>query len=535
MKKLQYGSRLLFYLVILAMSIVTTDAIAQRPVTKPNIIVIMSDDHAYQAISAYGSRLIQTPNIDRIASEGAIMRNSFVTNSVCSPSRAVLLTGKYSHLNGLKDNGTYFNGAQQTLPKIFQANGYRTAVVGKWHLWSDPTGFDYWNILPAQGHYYNPRFIKMGKDTAYKGYVTDVITDLALDWIGQNKEKPFFLLLLHKAPHRNFMPPLKYLDRFNTKEFPLPVNFYDDYKGRPALQRQQITIARDLDIRYDTKIPCDSCPVTKVNEWAPAEYKREIERLTSAERRLWDSAYQLEYDKFKTLHDRSAIVKFQFRRYMEDYLRCIQSVDDNVGRVLKYLDEKGLSNNTIVIYTSDQGFYLGEHGLYDKRFMYDESFRTPMMIRFPGQIVPAHSVSEFTLNLDVAPTLLDFADIKIPGDMQGVSMRQLLQNNKVHDWRKEIYYHYYELSFGLTKHCGIYTGRYKLIHFYDPIDAWELYDMKRDKIEMHNLYSEPAYKHVVTDLKKRLRDLQVYYKDDTAGYTPNKSTTLSDKKVRLTN
>lgn len=481
---------------------------------RPNIIFIMADDHAYQAISAYGSSLIQTPNIDRIAREGAIMKNGFVTNSVCSPSRAVILTGKYSHLNGLRDNGTYFNGAQQTLPKLLRANGYRTAIVGKWHLWSEPTGFDYWNILPAQGHYYNPPFIKMGKDTTYKGYITDIITDLALQWIDSNKNKPFFLMLHHKAPHRNVMPPLKYLHKFDEVKFPLPPTFYDDYKNRPALQRQQITIAHDLDIRYDTKIPCDTCAVTKINNWAPAEYQREIERLTPDERRQWDSVYQLEYDQFKQIHDSASLVKFQFQRYMEDYLRCVLSVDDNVGRVLKYLDDNGLSENTIVIYTSDQGFYLGEHGLYDKRFMYNESFRTPMVIRYPAKIASKQQVDKFTLNLDIAPTLLDYAGVSIPTDMQGASMRPLLEKGKSPNWRTEIYYHYYELSFGLTRHYGIYTGRYKLMHFYNPIDAWELYDLKKDKLEMNNLYNDPKYSKTVKDLKERLRKLQAYYKDD---------------------
>jgi arylsulfatase A-like enzyme len=486
----------------------------QATTTRPNIIFIMSDDHAYQAVSAYGSNLIKTPNIDRIGREGAIMKNGFVTNSVCSPSRAVILTGKYSHMNGLRDNGTYFNGAQQTLPKILRANGYRTAIVGKWHLWSEPTGFDYWNVLPAQGHYYNPPFIKMGKDTAYKGYVTDVITDLALQWIDQNKNTPFFLMLHHKAPHRNFMPPLKYLQKFDDASFPLPANFYDDYKNRLALQRQQITVAHDLDIRYDSKIPCDTCAVTTINNWAPAEYQREIERLTPAEREQWDSVYQLEYKQYKRIHDSASLAKFQFRRYMEDYLRCILSVDDNVGRVLDYLDKNGLSENTIVIYTSDQGFYLGEHGLYDKRFMYDESFRTPMVIRYPARITPKQQVNEFTLNLDIAPTLLDYAGIPVPADMQGESMQTLLQKGKAPNWRKEIYYHYYELSFGLTRHYGIYTGRYKLMHFYDPIDAWELYDLKKDKLEMNNLYNDPQYSNVVQDLKTRLRNLQQRYKDD---------------------
>jgi arylsulfatase A-like enzyme len=504
---------LLNTLVILLTLFVQTAFSQQATIARPNIIFIMADDHAYQAISAYGSTLIQTPNIDRIAREGAIMKNGFVTNSVCSPSRAVILTGKYSHINGLKDNGTFFNGEQQTLPKILRANGYHTAVVGKWHLWSEPTGFDYWNILPAQGHYYNPPFIKMGKDTVYKGYVTDVVTDLALQWIGENRNAPFFLMLQHKAPHRNFMPPLKYLHKFDNTNFPLPANFYDDYKNRLALQRQQITVARDLDIRYDSKIPCDTCAVTKINDWAPAEYQREMERLTPAERRQWDSVYQLEYEQFKKIYDTTSLVKFQFQRYMEDYLRCILSVDDNVGRVLQYLEENGLFENTIVIYTSDQGFYLGEHGLYDKRFMYNESFRTPMVIRYPAKITPKQQVDRFTLNLDIAPTLLDYAGIPIPADMQGASMRPLLQKEKVANWRNEIYYHYYELSFGLTRHYGIYTGRYKLMHFYHPIDAWELYDLKKDKQEMNNLYNDPKYSKIVADLKVRLRNLQLQYKD----------------------
>jgi arylsulfatase A-like enzyme len=488
----------------------------QQTTTRPNIIFIMSDDHAYQAISAYGSKLIQTPNIDRIGREGAIMKNGFVTNSVCSASRAVILTGKYSHINGLRDNGTFFNGEQQTLPKILKANGYHTAIVGKWHLWSEPTGFDYWNVLPAQGHYYNPAFIKMGKDTSYKGYVTDVITDLALQWIDQNRNAPFFLMLHHKAPHRNWMPPLKYLHRFDDASFPLPKSFCDDYKGRAALQRQQITVAHDLDIRYDSKIPCDTCAVTKINDWAPAEYQREIERLTPEERRCWDSVYQLEYEQFKQLHDSAALVKFQFRRYMEDYLRCITSVDDNVGRVLQYLEEKGLAENTIVIYTSDQGFYMGEHGLYDKRFMYQESFRTPMVIRYPGKIKPHQQVEQFTLNLDIAPTLLDYAGVAIPPDMQGESMRPVLQKKKTPNWRKEIYYHYYELSFGLTRHYGIYTGRYKLIHFYNPINTWELYDLKKDWLELRNVYGEPGYEAVVKELKDRLHKLQLKYEDEVS-------------------
>lgn len=484
---------------------------------KPNVIVIMSDDHAYQTISAYGSKLINTPNIDQIAKEGMLMREAAVTNSVCSPARAVLLTGKYSHLNGMKDNGTYFDGAQRTLPKIYQANGYRTAVVGKWHLFSTPTGFDYWNILPDQGNYYNPKFKKNGKDTVYTGYVTDVITDMALEWIDKTKDKaPFFLMLHHKAPHRNVMPPLKYLDKFNDRKFQVPSNFYDDYAGRKALQIQQVTMKDHLDIRYDTKIPCDTCPVTKINDWAPAEYQRELERLTPAERKIWDAAFLKEYEAFKALKSKSEIVLFQFQRYMEDYLRVVNSLDDNIGRVLQYLKDEGLAQNTIVVYLSDQGFYLGEHGLYDKRFMYTESFRTPMMIRYPAMVKPNQKTSSYVLNLDLAPTLLDLAGIEVPVDMQGQSMKKLLVSGKDKFWRKEIYYHYYEKSFGLTRHYGIKTERYKLIHFYDPVNSWELYDLKKDPKEMKNLYDDPGSAKIVAMLKERLKALQVKYKDEEA-------------------
>ncbi|MEJ5993749.1 sulfatase [Pedobacter sp. Du54] len=493
-----------------------TSVFGQKKNTQPNVIVIMADDHAYQAISAYGSKLIQTPNIDQIAKDGMLMRQAAVTNSVCSPSRAVLLTGKYSHLNGMKDNGTYFNGAQQTLPKIYRENGYRTAIVGKWHLFSTPTGFDYWNILPDQGNYYNPKFIKNGKDTAYTGYVTDIITDLALNWIGEDKERPFFLMLHHKAPHRNVMPPLKYLDKFNDKVFPLPANFYDDYKNREALKIQQVTMKKHLDIRYDTKIPCDTCAITKINDWAPAEYQREIERLKPDERKVWDATYKKEYEIFKTLKTKDEIVRFQFQRYMEDYLRVVNSLDDNVGRVLTYLKANHLDQNTIVVYLSDQGFYLGEHGLYDKRFMYQESFRTPMMIKYPKAFKGNQKTDKYVLNLDIAPTLLDLSGIRVPTDMQGESMKKLLITGKDTSWRKEVYYHYYEKSFGLTRHYGIRTKRYKLIHFYDPINSWELYDLKNDPNEMHNIYEDPKQGKTIAELKKKLKALQVKYKDDIA-------------------
>lgn len=501
------------FLLFLSLRSFGQSAVGPPAAQRPNIIFILADDHALRAISAYGSKLVQTPNIDRIAREGALMRGAYVTNSVCSPSRAVILTGKYSHLNGMKDNGTYFNGAQQTLPKLFGANGYQTAIVGKWHLFSQPTGFDYWNILPDQGHYYSPHFLKMGKDTVYRGYVTDIITDMAIDWIEHHRQGPFFLMLHHKAPHRNAMPPIKYLGLFDDASLPLPANFYDDYAGRYALQRQSITMKNDLDIRYDSKIPCDSCPVTRINSWAPGEYQKELAGLDSTERKAWDRAYAKEYAAFKKLHTKAEIVRFQYRRYMEDYLRCVVSLDDNVGRVLRYLDKTGLARNTIVVYMSDQGFYLGEHGLYDKRFMYEESFRTPMIIRYPPAIRAGNQPASFVLNLDMAPTLLDLAGLPVPADMQGVSMRPLLMAQPAPGWRKELYYHYYEESFNLTAHYGIRTSQYKLIHFYHPIDAWELYNLKKDPTEMKNIYGEPGYKMIADSLRQRLHALQAQYGD----------------------
>jgi arylsulfatase A-like enzyme len=485
----------------------------QKP-ARPNILFIMSDDHAYQAISAYSNQLIQTPNIDRIAKSGVLFRNAFVTNSISGPSRAVLLTGKYSHLNGFKDNGNSFNGEQPTLPKILKENGYTTAIVGKWHLGSQPTGFDYWDILPGQGHYYNPDFINMGKDTIYKGYVTDIIADRTIDWIKKNSSKPFFMMLHNKAPHRNWMPPIKYLNEFNDVRFPLPKNFYDDYKDRFALQLQKITVGKHMSVTYDSKVPCDTCVEDPVNKWAPGEWEKEFGRLSPDEKVAWEKAMECELVEFSKLKNKEDLAKWQFQRYMEDYLRSIKSVDDNVGKVLDMLKETGLDQNTIVVYMSDQGFYLGEHGLFDKRFMYEESLRTPMMISSPFTKTQVKVNTDFVMNLDIAPTLLDFAGIKIPDEMQGLSMKPLVNGEVVPNWRKEVYYHYYEKSFGLAQHYGIRTDRYKLIHYYDPIDSWELYGLQTDVAEMHNLINNPDSQEIIKDLKIRLKEQQAKYKDE---------------------
>ena len=482
---------------------------------KPNIIFIMSDDHAYQAISAYGSGLNQTPNIDKIASQGIIYNRAFVTNSICAPSRAVILTGKYSHLNGVLGNGEVFDGSQQTISKILKQNGYQTAMVGKWHLKSDPTGFDYWNILPDQGDYYNPDFIKNGKDTVYKGYVTEIITELSTEWLSnRDKSKPFFLMMHHKAPHRSWMPALKNLKLYDDQDFPLPANFYDDYHGRQALQRQLLTVKNHMDIRMDFKVPCNSCDTVPVNSWAPGEYWRRLDRLTPEERRQWDESYKKEETEFYAVkEDEAQYDRWKFRRYMEDYLRCIASVDESVGNILSYLRENGLEENTLIIYTSDQGFYLGEHGLFDKRFMYEEAMRTPLVIKYPAEIVSGSVTDKLVQNIDIAPTILQTAGIAVPDDMQGLPLQKTWKDDNK-DWRDALYYHYYEKGFGATPHYGIRTERYKLIHFYDEIDSWELYDLQEDPNEMKNLYNENGFESIKNDMKLQLEKLREQYRDN---------------------
>lgn len=481
---------------------------------KPNIIFIMSDDHAYQAISAYDSGLIKTPNIDRISNQGIKFNKAFVTNSICAPSRAVILTGKYSHLNGVPGNGQVFDGNQQTFPKILHQNGYQTSIIGKWHLKSKPTGFDYYNVLPGQGDYYNPNFIKQGKDTVYQGYVTDIITELSVNWLkNRDKSRPFLLMMHHKAPHRSWMPALKNLELFDDQDFPLPENFYDDYTGKEALKVQMLTIKDHMDVRMDFKIPCDTCDTVSVNSWAPGEYWRRLDRLSPDQRQKWDDSYKKEEIEFYDVKkDETKFDQWKFRRYMEDYLRCIVSVDESVGQVLDFLKSNELDRNTIVVYTSDQGFYLGEHGLFDKRFMYEEAMRTPLVMIYPKEIKENSHSELLTQNLDIAPTLLDVAGITIPDDLQGRSLRTIWQNNDF-SWRDAIYYHYYEKGFGATPHYGVRTNRYKLIHFYDIVDSWEFYDLETDPNEMNNLYADFAYEQKIEELKNKLIELQKKYKD----------------------
>ncbi|MCG6948733.1 MAG: sulfatase-like hydrolase/transferase [Acidobacteria bacterium] len=489
----------------------------------PNIIVIMADDHAQRAISAYGSPLIQTPNIDRLADEGILFSSSFVTNSICAPSRAVLLTGQYSHRNGLRDNRDQFDGSQMTFPKLLQQAGYETAVVGKWHLKDEPTGFDHWKILIGQGHYYSPVFLENGEQVEYPGYVTDVVTDLALDFLEtRDHDKPFLLLYQHSAPHRNWMPSPQHVDLFADQDLPLPPTFEDDYRGRPAAESADMRID-DLYLSFDLKLQADAYgreTGTGGNAEfdAEASWQASYERMSEEEKAAWDEHYGPINADFKSNSPNGTqLTIWKYQRFLKDYLRCVASIDDNLGRLLGWLDRHGLADDTIVIYTSDQGFFLGEHGWYDKRFMYEPSMKTPLIIRYPAGIEPGRVSDALVVNLDTAPTLLDFAGVAVPPVMQGKSLRPLTLGRTPADWRQSVYYHYYEYPHGwhdVRPHYGIRTDRYKLIHFYGELDAWELYDLEKDPNEIENLFGREGYGTVTGELTGRLRALQREYGDE---------------------
>ena len=484
----------------------------KEPAKKPNILYIMSDDHAYQAISAYGHGLNQTPNIDRIAREGMRFNNCFVTNSISGPSRAVMLTGKFSHINGFHDNGRYtvFDGSQQTLPKLLQAGGYYTGIVGKWHLASTPTGFDYYSVHYGQGEYYNPFFMENGEvRVPYEGYATDLTGDNAIKFIkNADKDKPFCLLMHFKAPHRNWMPGPDKLSMYEDVTFPLPSNFYDDYEGRIAAQKQSMSIANVMRIGSDLKV---------YGEWEPARANLNS-GMTPEQKAAWDKVYDpITEDFAQRRPEGNALTEWKYQRYMRDYLKCISSVDDNVGRVLDYLESIGELDNTIIVYTSDQGFYLGEHGWFDKRFMYEESLKTPLLVRYPNAIKSGGKVTDALVqNLDFASTLLDLAGLPVPSDIQGESFKDVLTGKKQKS-KDAVYYHYYEYPgagvHDVCKHYGVRTDRYKLIHFYNDIDEWELFDLATDPNEMKNLIHDPSQAANIASLKKTLAELQVKYQD----------------------
>ena len=478
---------------------------------RPNILFIMSDDHAFQAISAYGTGLNQTPNIDRLATEGAIFTRACVTNSICAPSRAVLLTGKHSFMNGKVDNRMPFDWDQPNFPKLMQANGYQTAMIGKIHLDGIPQGFDFSMVLPGQGQYYNPDFLVNGEKIRIEGYCTEIITETMLDWLKNKRDpnKPFCALYHQKAPHRNWLPAPKYLNLYDSVTFTPPANFYDDYSNRGrAAKEQEMKIDGHARWGHDFKLIVNPDGDT-------TEFYNDIKRMNPQQRADWMAAYEDENQQFlKNMPAGKELALWKYNRYIKDYLRCIKSVDDGVGEVLKYLDEAGLAENTIVVYTSDQGFYLGEHGWFDKRFMYEESFRTPLLIRYPKEIKPGTKIDKLVQNLDFAPTFLDYAKIEIPRDMQGESFRKLV-SGETGEWRDAVYYTYYEYpaEHMVKRHYGIATERYKLIHFYYDIDEWEMYDLQTDPQEMKNIYNDPAYSDAQKMLHEKLAELRTKYGD----------------------
>ncbi|NIK78329.1 arylsulfatase A-like enzyme [Paenibacillus castaneae] len=468
---------------------------SDRKEKRPNILFIMSDDHAAHAMSCYDSKINETPNIDRIAKEGMRMDNCFCTNSICTPSRAAILTGTYNHVNGVKTLSDRLDGRQQTVAKLLQQDGYQTAMIGKWHLGhggnSDPTGFDFWSVFPGQGDYYDPSMIEMGKSITVPGYATDIVTDKSIDWMAnRDKDKPFLLMCHHKAPHRPWIPDKKHAHLYEDLDIPEPETFNDDYSNRAsAAAAAEMRIDRDL-TKNDFKM---------------------------------DPPAQLEG---------AALKSWKYQRYIKDYLRCIASVDDNVGRMLDYLDEEGLTEDTIVIYTSDQGFFLGDHGWYDKRFMYEESLRMPFVIRYPRKIAAGSVSKHMVLNVDFAPLFLNYAGINVPESMQGASFHSILQGEEPAEWRTSMYYRYWtHLSeHKVYAHYGIRTEQYKLIYYYadalgtlgsedeSKIPEWELFDLKKDPYEMINVYNDPDYERVVAVLDKELHRLQEELGDERFVY-----------------
>lgn len=465
--------------------------------SRPNILFIFSDDHACPAISCYGDprRLLDTPQIDRLAREGVRFDRCLVPNSICGPSRATVLTGKYAHLHGFYNNtNCRFDGTQTTFPKLLQKAGYQTALIGKWHLVSEPTGFDHWHILPGQGIYYNPPMIRNGQRVQHSGYVTDIITDLSLEWLQKrDRSRPFLLMVHHKAPHREWSPPLRHLGHDRDRIYPEPPTLFDDYSGHGrAIRDQDMTLAHTFN-ELDAKL-------------------KPPPNLTPDQLKAWNAYYEPRNQAFreKKLSGKE-LIRWRYNRYMHDYLGCVKAVDESVGRLLQYLDDQGLADRTLVVYASDQGFFLGEHGWFDKRFILEESLRTPLLVRWPGVAKAGHVDRHLTSLLDLAQTFLEAAGVPAEPDMQGRSLLPLLRAQNVPDWRQSFYYHYFEypVPHRVRPHYGVVTSRYKLVHFYKPdVDDWELFDRDKDPLETRNFYDDPSYADVVQQLKAEIQRLR---------------------------
>ncbi|HKB05263.1 MAG TPA: sulfatase [Gemmataceae bacterium] len=490
-----------FRLALALAGFFATTSEAADPPKMPNILFIFSDDHAYQALSAYGHplRLLDTPNLDRIAQGGMRFDRCLVPNSICGPSRACVLTGKYSHANGFYNNtNSRFDGSQVTFPKLLQQSGYQTAVIGKWHLVTNPTGFDHWHILPGQGRYYNPPMIKDGKQVTHDGYTTDLITDFSVDWLkSRDKTKPFLLMCQHKAPHREWSPALRHLGHDKDRKYPEPDTLFDDYAGRGKAERDQdMTLAR-------TFTPLDAKLVHPPG-------------INDEQKKEWDKYYRPRNATFMEENPKGKdLVRWRYNRYLHDYLGCVKAVDEGVGKLLDYLDKEGLTENTIVAYSSDQGFYLGEHGWFDKRWIFEESLRTPLLVRWPGVTKPGSTNANLVSNIDFAATFLEAAGVEAPKDLHGRSLVPVLKRQTPADWRKSFYYHYYEFPgpHDVRKHYGVVTDRYKLVRFYEPgVDYWELFDLKSDPKELTSVYGKPEYAGVQKELETELARLRTELK-----------------------
>ena len=503
--------------------------VAEKPL---NIIHIMTDDHSYQTISAYGhalGKLAPTPNLDRLAAEGMLFRQAFVENSLSTPSRACLMTGLYSHQNGQRQLGKGIDTTKVFFSEILQQHGYQTGVVGKWHMQCEPKGFDYYHVLWDQGDYYNPEFKSKesnGKYVKEEGYATTLTTDHAIEFLEErDKDKPFCLLVHHKAPHRNWMPDTKYMDLYEDVEFPYPDTFNDNYATRcDAARTQEMSIDKNMTLVYDLKVDELKDKEAYKKEWNIDGWQASLDRMTPEQREAWIASYKPRNEKFINENLKGEdLVKWKYQRYIKDYVRCIKSIDDEVGRLIAYLEKEGLMDNTVIVYTSDQGFYMGEHGWFDKRFMYEESFRTPLIIRYPAKIKAGSECTALVQNIDYAPTYLDIAGIEKPDYMVGTSLVPLFGGETPKDWREYLYYHYYDYPaiHMVRRHDGVRDSRYKLIHFYgeknehnDAINCNELYDLQSDPNELNNLYDNPEYADIQTRLQARLDKFRVDQKVD---------------------
>lgn len=522
-KNLNHARHLLGLLLICCAGLVVPTDTADAE-DRPNILFIFSDDHAPHAIGAYDGWLKSvnpTPNIDALASQGIVFRNSFCTNSICGPSRAVIQTGKHSHKNGFMNNGNSFDWNQQTFPKLLRDVGYTTAMYGKSHLKGQPQGYSDWKVLPGQGLYYNPDMITPTGRTRIQGHCTDVVTDLAVDWLkgGREEGKPFMLMVQHKAPHRNWMPAKRHLNLYADIDLPEPTTLFDKWEDNaPPARFQELEIDRHMHLNFDLFV--DLVPSFDGDALKGRYDKsawRNMQRMTPAQLTAWRDAYAPRDQEFHEAKLKGKeLVRWKYQRYAKNYLRCIKGVDESVGTLMETLKELGLSDNTIVIYSSDQGFYVGDHGWYDKRWMYDESMMMPLVVKWPGVTEPGSHNDQLVQNLDYAETFLEMANAEIPADMQGMSLVPLLKGETPFDWRKSLYYHYYEYPsvHMVPRHYGVRGENYKLMHFYQ-FDEWEFYDLAKDPDELVNQYKNPAYAKQIAAAKMELDRLRTHYEDDS--------------------